>query len=137
MSKIDAISDLVSGVGTVIDDNTESREEVEEQTTKRLEIDTTSPFILPHLIRPISLLISWVLVTALFIAVICKVIIDPVIMGEVLLMHTTILSFYFRNRSMEKRAESNARANITVIKAGIKEKRKQNRADRRAARKEN
>lgn len=145
MATPDKVIDLTKDVMDFADDSFESGEEITKASTERLRIDNSSKFALPALIRPISLLISWTVIISLAVAVILGVEVNEWIMGEFLLMHSTILAFYFRNRSKEKTAAKNASANVKIkeletraeIKSTRKEERNQRRLDRIKARKEN
>jgi len=150
---------LVGDVLKGADDLTTSKEEYNQQATDRLTVDTTSPFKLPHLIRPI--LGIWV--TAIYSAIVLAGLltgrlsyIDALQATEVLVGGVFI--FYFGSRGFEKVAEQRGKAQIKIAaekskaeiakseaaikieelrtKAEIKEDRKEARADRKAERQE-
>ncbi len=124
---------IVDSVGSNADKLITSKEEQEQFRSDRQTTDMASDNQLAKSIRPISLIISWVVVIALATATILKVEIDAWIMGQFLAMHGTILSFYFYSRRGEKIADKNASANIEIKKMELKA---QIKADRRAKRKE-
>ena len=132
-----------------IDDNIESSQERQKTLTDRLEIDTTSPFKLPHLIRPIAFIWAMGMFTLLsvlgLILTYLKPEYDTLAIGTVMASITTILTaivgFYFQSRKHEKisfeRNKTALRIEEIKTKAEIKESRKDRRQERRQERKAN
>lgn len=104
------LNELVKDVTKTFDDNFESRQELEEMRTRRHEIDTTSPFKLPHLIRPIAFIWAMGLQTILSIITLSMAFytspIDTTAVLAVTGSNTSILlaivGFYFNSRKAEK-----------------------------------
>ena len=150
---------IVDKVTDLIDDSFESREEAEQMRTRRLEIDTTSPFKLPHLIRPISFIWTLSLETILIIASIILSFLEAEINSNVsnvvmasLASNTTILTaqvgFYFNARKAEKINAKKSFAAIEIEREKAKvaiskekmlliEEKKQNRRDAKKERRAN
>ena len=128
------------------DDSFESREEAEATRTRRLEIDTTSPFKLPHLIRPISFIWTLSLETLLTLAVIglafseskFSVNVSNTVMAA-LASNTTVLlaqvGFYFNGRKAEKINAKKAAAAVEIEYMKEKTKDKENKRMLREKRK--
>jgi hypothetical protein len=129
------------------DDSFESREENEATRTQRLQIDTTSPYKLPHLIRPILAIWAAVNETILTTATIFLAFfvedVDPNATNTVLAAlasNTTILTaivgFYFNSRKAEKINAKKAEVAIEIErmkeKAEIRKDRKDERLERKA-----
>lgn len=93
-----------------------------DRNTVRHQLDMTSPFKLPHLIRPISLIWGWSLKTMLDLLIVVlafKYMEDPTvaIIGVVTSTATPLtmmLKYYFQGRTEEKNAAKNAKANIAL-----------------------
>ena len=150
---------LVEDVRGTLDDSITSKEEYNQQSTDRLTVDTTSPFKLPHLIRPI--LGIWV--AALFTIIVTVGLFTGQLTFAEALQATEVLVggvfiFYFGSRGFEKVAEQRGKAQVKVAmetakaevakaeaaieiekirtKADIKEDRKEARAERRQTRRD-
>ena len=139
----------ISDITKVIDDSFESNDEAAQKRSKRHELDTTSPFKLPHLIRPISFIWAMVNETILTWATIFVVFfvkdVDPnasTALMAALAANTTILtaivSFYYNRRTAEKNTAKKVAATIKLEEIKIKETiRKEKVIDRRDRRQEN
>lgn len=108
-------------VTKTVDDLTTSREEYNQGATDRLTVDTTSPFILPHLVRPIlglwitaihSALNLWGLLSG-------KLSFELALEANAILVGAVFL-FYFGSRGLEKIWELKGRAQIKVAEAQAK-----------------
>ena len=142
------VNKIVGDVTKSIDDNVFSAEEQAASRTERHSIDTTSPFKLPHLIRPISLIwtLSLLTITDLLAIVLAfKYTEDPTIIVtgisvSVAGMVTMILKYYFQGRSNEKIEAKKARVEAQKVEAAIKIEAIRTRAEikqeKKAARKE-
>jgi len=135
-----------------VDDSFESREEAETTRTKRQEIDLTSPFKLPHLIRP--LLAIWGALnysTAEFILLYQGLISPLEAMAANAAIVMAIIGFYFNSRKAEKvvAKQMSGDLEITMLKAKtavkieairakveLTDRNKRNRLERRRLRKE-
>ena len=116
------------------------------QQSERLKIDTTSPFKLPHLIRPISFIWAMVNETILTTSTILAVfILDTSNVNAVNALIaalaansailTTIIGFYFNSRRNEKISMNNSRAAIKIKRLETKaEIRREERAAKKAER---
>lgn len=115
---IKPIADAVTGLGKTAENL------AAEETTTRLSIDTTSPFMAPHLIRPFSfgfVLIMYAILSLLI------VILSFIYTDEGMLtalgvlatwgtLATMMAKFYFQGRTAEKNAAKNAKANLEMKK---------------------
>ena len=137
---LDGLKDLVREGGSGADALFTSDDEVNEQLTERLRIDLTSPYKLPHLIRPMStiysgiiwgisiiwaLIISSVMINKIGLEAATKALLDPSSLMMYVLAATTAnygthIGFYFQSRKNEKIAFKNADANIEIKKMEIK-----------------
>ncbi len=115
----------------LIDDSFESREEAEGTRTERLKIDITSPYKLPHLIRPYAFIWAIVNETILTWATIALVFfgttVDPqasVALMAALAANTAILTaivgFYFNSRKMEKNLAKQMAGQLAVTQLKAK-----------------
>lgn len=119
MDVIGRLSNLTDSVSNGADKLATSDDEVQKELTERLKIDTTSPFKLPHLIRPIAFIWAMALQTILSIVVLF---VAPegdnealmIIFGSNSTILITIVGFYFQSRKNEKIAFKNAEANIEL-----------------------
>lgn len=113
------------------DDSFESREEAEASRTERLKLDTTSPFKLPHLIRPYSFIWAMANETVLTWATIAVVFfmekVDPIASNTLIAalaantaVLSTIVGFYFNGRSSEKRVAKKAASDAVLLKTKTK-----------------
>ncbi len=127
MSYVDKI---VDGVTDITDDVTK----IVDPRTERLRIDTTSPFKLPHLIRPISTMYSGVIwgISIIWALIIASVLISKVgieaassqimssdsiimyILAATTANYGTHIGFYFRSRGNEKINAKKAYAAIEI-----------------------
>lgn len=144
---LDKVTNLVSGVGKAIDDNTESGEERQAQLTRRLEIDMVSDNWLSKSIRPLTLLILLLFELIIVVAGAMGNTIDAAITIQVGTLLGAAIGFYFDSKKRERIAEKNAKANMELerinrkaeaekTKAQIKENRREARHKRRMERKE-
>lgn len=125
------------------DDSFESAEERQKTLTRRLEIDNTSPFMLPHLIRPIIAIWSMVTYTGLAIWAMIKGDMDVmVVLGTSAGILMTVIGFYFNSRKVEKVNAKKAMVAIEIermrdkveikeLKRAHRDTRKQRKRDRR------
>jgi|GEM_PF-5795681 len=128
------IDKIINSVGTQVDNNSESGEERQATLTERLRIDSTSPFKLPQLIRPILAMWSAVTYSAAQIFCIYKGLIDGLeIMTANSAIMLGVIGFYFNSRRNEKINAKKTEAAIDIEKIRAKA---EIRRDRRAARKE-
>lgn len=109
-----------------------ARKALDNQQTERLKIDTASPFILPHLIRPIIALIVILLQVLLFVAVFLGVEVPDDLIYEVGALNMATIGFYFNSRRNEKINAKKTEAAIVIEKIRAKADIK---AERKAARK--
>ena len=108
-------------VTNLADDSFESEDERQKQLTERLRVDMTSPFKLPHLIRPISFIWAMTLQTILsLITVVMAFRSTPAnetsilaVMGSNTGILMTMVGFYFGSRRAEK-------INAQKVEAAIK-----------------
>ena len=120
------------------------------QQSERLRIDTTSPFKLPHLIRPISFIWAManetILTTATIFAVFQLHDADSTVVNTLLAslaanttILTTIIGFYFNSRKQEKinliKARNEERISFDKSEAAIKIEAIRTKADIRSERK--
>lgn len=116
------------------DSSFESEQERQETNTRRLTIDTTSPFMLPHLIRPLSTLWSGFLwgVSIIWTLIIASVLINKVgikaasamimssdsiimyILAATTTTYGTHIGFYFSSRKAEKINAKKVQAAIEI-----------------------
>ena len=123
------------------DDSFESREEAESTRTRRQEIDMTSPFRLPHLIRPIMAIWAMAIYSFALIFGMIKGQVDGLeALGSAAAILISIVGFYFNSRKMEKVTAKKAQAAIQLeamrTRADLREERKESRHERREERKE-
>ena len=100
-------------VADLTDEFIHTREEQSQVYTERQRIDLTSPYKLPHLIRPLTLIFT----AFLFLMVVVAELfghfwglkeIDHILSGIVATAFTTAMGFYFRNRTLEKQVAKRA-----------------------------
>lgn len=145
MSKIDQIGKVLDTATSAIDDNFESEQERQTTLTERLKIDTTSPFKLPHLIRPIAFIWAMSCFTILSLITLLKVGIDDIVAASVMASITTILTaivgFYFQSRKHEKisleRNKTALKLEELKTKSEIRQDEKDGNLSRREQKKEN
>ena len=114
------------------------------QQSERLKIDTTSPFKLPHLIRPISFIWAManetILTTSTILAVFVldtsnvnavNALIAALAANSAIL--TTIIGFYFNSRRNEKISMNNSRAAIKIKRLETKAEIKREERDAKKA----
>jgi hypothetical protein len=123
-------NEMVKDVLKGADNLTTTREEYTQQSTDRLLVDTTSPFKLPHLIRPI--LGIWV--TALYSAIIIYGLISGLLSFKDALEATAILVggvfiFYFGSRGFEKVTELRGKTQVKIAQENAKVEAKKTEAD--------
>jgi len=127
MANLGAIGKLIDSVGSNADKLTESGEERQATLTERQRIDSTSPFKLPHLVRPIIALIALLLQVGVFVAAICGVILPEHIVYEIGALNTATICFYFNSRRNEKINAKKTAAAIKIEKIKARKERKRNR----------
>lgn len=127
MANLGAIGKLIDSVGSNADKLTESGEERQATLTERQRIDSTSPFKLPHLVRPIIALIALLLQVGVFVAAICGVILPEHIVYEIGALNTATIGFYFNSRRNEKINAKKTAAAIKIEKIKARKERKRNR----------
>jgi len=126
-------------VNELVEDVTGSLDQItENQQTKRQQIDATSQFMLPHLIRPIISLVVLFMQILIFVAVFFKVEVPDDLIYEVGALNMATIGFYFNSRRNEKINAKKTEAAIKIesirAKAEIKEERRDNRQERRQER---
>lgn len=118
---------LDKGIG-ILGDNIEGEAKRQEMLTERLNLDTTSPFKLPHLIRPIAFIWAMALQTILsLLAIIMAFRSDPVdttsilgVIGSQTAILTAIVGFYFSSRRAEKIMAKQATVDLEMVKEKAK-----------------
>ena len=127
-------------VTKLIDKVTSTSEERDAVLTERLKLDTTSPFMLPHLIRPIIALVLLVLQILLFVAIFMKIEVPKDLIWQVGGLNAAAIGFYFNSRKAEKIQAKNAMASIEIAeiqaKATVQEKKRVDKEDRRDSRRQ-
>ena len=134
------------------DDSFESREESETTRTRRQEIDMTSPFKLPQLIRPILAIWGATNFTLVEFILLYQGVISPLeAMATNAAIVMAIIGFYFNSRKAEKivAKQMSGQLEIVTMKAktavkleelstrkAIKEETKANKAERKEDRQE-
>ena len=131
----------IKDVGKIADDLISTGEERDNELTNRLKIDTTSPFKLPHLVRPIialSLLFMQVLV---FVAVFMEIDVPADLIWQIGGLNAASIGFYFNSRKMEKMQAKNAQATIEIeqikVKETIRREKVEEKITKKATRREN
>ena len=125
----------IEDVGKIADDLISTAEERDEMLTKRLALDTTSPFMLPHLIRPIIALAVLSMQILLFLAIFLKIEVPNDIIWQVGGLNAATIGFYFNSRKAEKMQAKNAAASVQIATIQAKAKVKEERKAKRHARK--
>ena len=100
----------IEDVTKVVDESFESEDERQKELTRRLQLDMTSPYKLPQLIRPISFIWAMGLQTILsIITLILAFRVTPIdstsilaVTGSNTAILTTMIGFYFSSRRAEK-----------------------------------
>lgn len=127
-------------VTKLVDKVTSTSEERDEVLTERLKLDTTSPFMLPHLIRPIIALVLLTLQILLFVAIFMEIEVPQDIIWQVGGLNAAAIGFYFNSRKAEKMQAKNAMASIEIAniqaKATVNEKKRVDRQDRKDKRRQ-
>lgn len=109
MSKLKEVNELVSTVGKVADDLTESGEERQEELSHRHEMDMINGTWLTKNIRPLTLLVLltyWIVIIPIMQSF--GVSIDETVTRSVEMLSLTAFGFYFGSKGFEK---------VQVIKA--------------------
>jgi hypothetical protein len=158
------INEGIKDVTKFADEAFESEEERQATLTERLRLDTTSPFKLPHLIRPMSTIFSAVIwgISIIWVLIIATVMINKIgieaastaimssdsiimyILAATTTNYATHIGFYFSSRKVEKNTAKKASAAIEVekiklvasIKAGERAEKRDEREERREERRE-
>jgi hypothetical protein len=87
-----------------VDDAFESQDEAQKQSTRRLELDMSSKFILPHIIRPIITLWAMSLYSYLAIYAMHNSLVDIwIVLAATGTILSAAVSFYFHNKTIEKK----------------------------------
>lgn len=139
---IESIVDVVPDVTKAIDSGVESEEERQATLTDRLRIDTTSKFILPHIVRPIIALSLLLMQIALLVAMFLGIEVPTNVVIEVGSLLGIAIGFYFNSRKAEKLnakkvqaaieiQESKERMNIKREELELKQSKKDARRERR------
>lgn len=127
-------------VTKLVDKVTSTSEERDEVLTERLKLDTTSPFMLPHLIRPIIALVLLILQILIFVAIFLKVEVPQDLIWQVGGLNAAAIGFYFNSRKAEKMQAKNAMASIEIAKiqskAEVNEKRRVDKQDKKDKRRQ-
>ena len=143
----DKLFSTVDNITDTVGNNIESEQERQATLTERLRIDTTSPFKLPHLIRPISFIWAMGLQTLLSVIVVVMAFNQNptdttsilAVVGSNGAILTSMVGFYFSSRKQEKINLEKVKAAVKIEEmktgAAIKEEKKDNRAERREKRK--
>ena len=142
------IDEAIKSVTKLVDGSIESEQERQITLTERLRIDNTSPFKLPHLIRPIAFIWAMALQTALSITALFQDGDLLVILGSNSAILMTMVGFYFSSRKAEKInakkvfaaieiEKEKAKVEIKKDEAILSENKKQARIDRKEQRREN
>jgi len=114
------INKALSDVTNLVDDSFESADERQQTNTERQRIDLTSPYKLPHLIRPIITLWSMGLFTFVVVFGAITGESDPYIIGAVASVMFSAIGFYFDSRKREKIAYKQAMTETKKAEAAIK-----------------
>lgn len=131
LPKIKDLTSLLDSGGNIADKMTTTDHEVAQELTKRLSIDLTSPFKLPHLIRPISFIWAMANETILTTATIFVVFFVKdadsnsvntlmVALAANTTILTTIVGFFFQSRKNEKIAFNNSAATVKLEEMKLK-----------------
>jgi hypothetical protein len=119
------------------DDSFESREEAENTRTQRQEIDMTSPFRLPHLIRPIMAIWAMAIYSFALIFGMIKGQVDGLeALGSAAAILISVVGFYFNSRKMEKVTAKKAQAAIELEKMKTRSELREERLDNKEQRRE-
>ena len=143
ISNIPDIKDL----GKIADNLTSTADEKDTHLTERLRIDLTSPFKLPHLIRPYITLGSWGIwaINILWVLVLASIAKSMDTFSVQLALYTlaattanlaTCVSWYFSSRRNEKIQAKNAEAIIIMEEIKIKEQIRKEKVAEKVSRKE-
>ena len=125
----------IKEIGKIADNLISTGEERDAELTSRLKIDTTSPFMLPHLVRPIIALSLLAMQTMLFVAMFMGISVPSDIVWQVGGLNAASIGFYFNSRKAEKLQTKNAQATIELEQIKVKEVIRQEKAAEKAARK--
>ena len=122
-----ALKDTFDG----IDKLTESGEERQATLTERQKLDTTSPFMLPQLIRPIIPLCTMAMQIAIFVAMFLEIEVPTDIVWEVGALNAATIGFYFNSRRNEKINSKKVQAAIKIEKIKARSSKRMSRRERR------
>lgn len=139
---IDNIIKVIPDVTKAIDSGVESEEERQATLTERLKIDTTSPFMLAHVVRPIITLTLLAIQICIIVAMFLGITIPEHVVYEVGGLLFSAIGFYFNSRKAEKINAKKVQAAIEIetqkakveiirSKQALKQEKKQARKDRR------
>lgn len=124
----------IEDVGNIVDNVHTSGEEAAAISTERQRIDISSPFMLPHLIRPLITIwaaVMWSMTIIWAMALISRsqetllnaaLNLDSVVMyslASTSAILSTCVSWYFHSRKIEKKTLIEAKANIAKSEAAI------------------
>lgn len=124
---LDGVSKLIDSIGGNADKLTESDAERQATLTERLKIDSTSPFKLPQLIRPILALWSAVTYTGAQIYCLYAGLVSGLeVMSANGAIMLGIIGFYFNSRKNEKVNAKKVDAAIKIEKIKARRWRKNN-----------
>ena len=128
------IDGIVEDVTGVVD------KAITNEQSARHQVDATSPFMLPQIIRPIIALVCLFMQILVFVAVFLKIEVPEDLIYEVGALNLATIGFYFNSRRNEKINAKKTEAAIKIetirARADIREERKDNRQERRTARRE-
>jgi len=141
---VDPLSNVLNTADKAMDfadDSFESREEAEATRTQRQQLDMTSTFKLPQIIRPIMAIWAMAIYTIVMIyGIAVEAVSGLEAVGGTTAILMTIIGFYFNSRKMEKVVAKKAETAIQLEemreKAQIRQDRKEARQERRLERKE-
>jgi hypothetical protein len=134
MANIPKIPDI-EDVGKIADDLISTSEERDAELTKRLSIDTTSPFMLPHLIRPIIALVILAMQMLIFLAMFLGITVPTDIIWQVGGLNAAVIGFYFSSRKAEKLQTKNAQATIELEQIKVREAKRKDKVEEKRQKK--
>jgi len=135
---IDKVLEGIDKVGEIVDDSFESEQERQETLTERQRIDLSSPYKLPHLIRPVITLWSMLVWNVSVVWSLAVTQPDPYVLAATSGILASCVGWYFDSRRREKIADKKMQSEQAVMqdktKAAIKLELIKTRADIRAER---
>jgi len=135
---IDKVLEGIDKVGEIVDDSFESEQERQETLTERQRIDLSSPYKLPHLIRPVITLWSMLVWNVSVVWSLAVTQPDPYVLAATSGILASCVGWYFDSRRREKIADKKMKSEQAIMqdktKAAIKLELIKTRADIRAER---